>query len=56
MVIYEMSLEECRKVLGRETFGRLACAHRNQPYVVRIDFAYQGEYLYGFATVGQKVE
>lgn len=56
MVIYEMSLEECRKVLERESFGRLACAHRNQPYVVPIDFAYQGEYLYGFATVGQKIE
>lgn len=56
MVIYEMPAEECRKVLGLENFGRLGCARKNQPYIVPIDFAYQDEYLYGFATVGQKIE
>jgi uncharacterized protein len=56
MVIYDMTPEECRKMLERESFGRLACASRNQPYIVPIYFAYQGEYLYGFSYVGQKVE
>ena len=56
MVIYDLTPEECRKVLTRENFGRLACARENHPYVVPIGFAYQSEYLYGFSTVGQKIE
>ncbi|HXY13660.1 MAG TPA: pyridoxamine 5'-phosphate oxidase family protein [Terriglobales bacterium] len=56
MVIYDMTPEECRGVLERESLGRLACARRNQPYIVPIYFAFQGEYLYGFSPVGQKIE
>jgi len=56
MVIYDLTPEECRKTLERESFGRLACASGNQPYIVPIYFAYKGEYLYGFSTVGQKIE
>lgn len=56
MVIYDMTPEECRKMLERESFGRLACASGNQPYIVPIYFAYQGGYLYGFSSVGQKIE
>ena len=41
MVIYDMTPEECRKVLGRESSGRLACARRNGPYIVPIEFANQ---------------
>jgi uncharacterized protein len=56
VVIYDMTLEECRRVLEEESFGRLACARRDQPYIVPIYFAYQGEHLYGFSPVGQKIE
>ena len=56
MIIYDMPTEECQKVLHRESFGRLACARKNQPYVVPIDFAYRNGYIYGFATLGQKIE
>ena len=56
MVIYDMTPEECGKALARESFGRLACAHGGESYIVPIEFAYQREYLYGFATVGQKIK
>jgi len=56
MVIHDMTPEECRKMLERESFGRLACASGNQPYIVPIYFAYQAGYLYGFSFAGQKVE
>jgi len=56
MVIYDMTPEQCRKALGHEGFGRLACALRNEPYIVPVEFVYEGEYLYGFSSVGQKVE
>lgn len=56
MFIHEMSRAECQELLARTNVGRLACAHDNQPYVVPINFAFHGEYFYGFTTLGQKVE
>lgn len=56
MAIQEMSEQECRKLLGGSSFGRLGCAHDNQPYVVPIQFAFEGEYVYSFGTFGQKIE
>ena len=56
MLMSEMSGEECRDLLARLEFGRLACAHGNQPYIVPIYFAYEPGHLYGFATSGRKVE
>jgi len=56
MLIREMTEDECREVLTRSSFGRLGCAHENQPYVVPIHFAYDGQDVYGFSTPGQKIE
>jgi uncharacterized protein len=56
MLIKDMSVEECREALNRVGFGRLACARNNQPYIVPIYFAYEPDHLYGFCTVGQKIE
>ena len=56
MLISEMSGEECRDLLARLGFGRLASAHQNQPYIVPIYFAYEPDRLYGFTTLGRKVE
>jgi nitroimidazol reductase NimA-like FMN-containing flavoprotein (pyridoxamine 5'-phosphate oxidase superfamily) len=56
MFIHEMTGDECRSALQKASVGRLGCARANQPYVVPIYFAFDGEHLYGFATVGQKIE
>ena len=56
MFIHEMSDAECRHVLQSASVGRLACARDNQPYVVPINFAFDGTYIYGFTTIGQKVQ
>ena len=56
MFIHEMSDAECRHVLQSERVGRLACARNNQPYVIPMYFAFDGSYIYGFTTVGQKVD
>jgi len=58
MFIHEMSTSECREALAHARVGRLACARDNQPYIVPMNFAVDGDYLYvyGFTTVGQKVE
>lgn len=56
MLISEITDAECRETLSRMNFGRLACARDNQPYVVPVYFAYDGEHLYTLATLGQKIE
>jgi nitroimidazol reductase NimA-like FMN-containing flavoprotein (pyridoxamine 5'-phosphate oxidase superfamily) len=56
MFIHEMSENECRAALKRASFGRLACARDNQPYVIPTYFASEGYHLYGSSTLGQKIE
>jgi nitroimidazol reductase NimA-like FMN-containing flavoprotein (pyridoxamine 5'-phosphate oxidase superfamily) len=56
MGIQEMSDAECRTFLRRVQIGRLGCALDDQPYVVPINVVLEEDYLYSFATLGQKVE
>ncbi|MGH9883076.1 MAG: pyridoxamine 5'-phosphate oxidase family protein, partial [Pyrinomonadaceae bacterium] len=56
MFIHEMTADECRSALQNATVGRLGCSRDNQPYVVPIYFAFGGEHIHGFTTVGQKIE
>jgi hypothetical protein len=58
MIVHELTAEECEAVLARTHIGRLACARRDQPYVVPVSFAFDAteRSLVGFATVGQKIE
>jgi len=56
MLIREMNGQECRDLLAHLGTGRLGCARQNQPYVVPIYFAYEPDRMYGFSTVGQKIE
>jgi nitroimidazol reductase NimA-like FMN-containing flavoprotein (pyridoxamine 5'-phosphate oxidase superfamily) len=56
MLVAEMSRQECEHLLSRLGYGRLGCARNNQPYVVPVYFAYEPGCLYGFATMGQKIE
>jgi uncharacterized protein len=56
MLVGELHSGECYELLARLGFGRLACARENQPYIVPIYFAYEHERLYGFGTLGQKIE
>jgi len=56
MLIHEMTEDECRAALERVSFGRLACARDDQPYVIPIYFSYDRKHLYGFSTLGQKIE
>jgi uncharacterized protein len=60
MHIKEMSREECFSVLARNRVARLSCARQGQPYVVPVYLVYDRvadeHLLYGFTTLGQKVE
>lgn len=58
MLIHELTTDECLAVVACAEFGRLACAHGDQPYIVPIFYAFDVERrcLYAFSTVGQKIE
>ncbi len=56
MIVTEMDKSACLALLKDSRFGRLACAKDNQPYVVPISFVVEGNYLYGFSLLGQKVD
>ncbi len=53
--IREITYQDCRTVLGRSNVARLACARDNQPYIVPVHVDLEGEYLYAYATLGQKI-
>ena len=55
MVIEEMTDGECKAMASRATLARLACAVDNQPYIVPIHVDFADGSLYGFSTMGQKI-
>ena len=57
MLIHKMTDDECRSLVARAQYGRLACVSRKQPYIVPVAIYLdpEGPYLYGFSTIGQKV-
>lgn len=56
MLIQEITNEENLNLLAHMRLGRLACAQGGQPYVVPFYFVYDGNYLYSFSTLGQKID
>ncbi len=56
MVIQEMTPTECFELLQQTGVGRLGCARSGQPYVVPIYFAADKDHIYGFTTLGKKIE
>jgi nitroimidazol reductase NimA-like FMN-containing flavoprotein (pyridoxamine 5'-phosphate oxidase superfamily) len=55
MRIEELTEHDCRTVLRTTRVARLACARNNQPYIVPISFDLDGDCLYSYATLGQKI-
>jgi nitroimidazol reductase NimA-like FMN-containing flavoprotein (pyridoxamine 5'-phosphate oxidase superfamily) len=58
MRIHELTPDECRGLLSVTNEARLACSRANQPYIVPV-FVYfdpGSNCLYGFSTVGQKID
>jgi uncharacterized protein len=56
MRIEELTDTECREFLEHTNLARLACSHRDQPYIVPIYFDFDGKALYSFSMEGRKIE
>ncbi|HXT61904.1 MAG TPA: pyridoxamine 5'-phosphate oxidase family protein [Pyrinomonadaceae bacterium] len=52
--VEDMSAAETHELLRRQSFGHLGCARDNRPYVVPMNYAYDGNELYFFTTEGMK--
>ena len=55
MLITKMRSRECRELLERLGFGRLACSSNDRPYIIPLYFCLDDDRLYGFSTLGQKI-
>ncbi len=56
MLIQSMPRQASIDLLDRTRVARLAYAHDGQPYIIPMSFAYDGDYLYSFSTLGHKIE
>src|SRR5436190_24289316 len=54
--VEDMSPAEMHALLQRKSFGHLGCARDNRPYVVPMQYAYDGKDLYFFTTQGMKTQ
>jgi nitroimidazol reductase NimA-like FMN-containing flavoprotein (pyridoxamine 5'-phosphate oxidase superfamily) len=54
--IKDMARDEAAALLLRAGFGHLGCARDGHPYVVPMNFAFDGESLFFYTTEGTKTE
>jgi uncharacterized protein len=54
--VEDMSPAQMHALLQRESFGHLGCARDNRPYVLPMNYAYDGKELYFFTTQGMKTQ
>jgi hypothetical protein len=51
----ELTAAQVEHVLRTGTVGHLGCYGESRPYVVPINYAYDGQYIYGYTREGMKL-
>jgi uncharacterized protein len=54
--VEDMPPAEMHALLQRESFGHLGCARDGRPYVLPMNYAYDGKELFFFTTEGMKTQ
>jgi nitroimidazol reductase NimA-like FMN-containing flavoprotein (pyridoxamine 5'-phosphate oxidase superfamily) len=54
--VEDMAPAEMHELLQRQSFGHLGCARDGRPYVVPLNYAYDGKDFYFFTTEGMKTQ
>src|SRR5258708_7051337 len=54
--VEDMTAAEMHALLRSASFGHLGCARGGRPYVVPMNYAYDGKELYFFTTEGMKTQ
>ena len=52
--VEDMSHTEMNELLERQSFGHLGCSREGRPYVVPMNYAFDGKDLFFFTTEGMK--
>jgi nitroimidazol reductase NimA-like FMN-containing flavoprotein (pyridoxamine 5'-phosphate oxidase superfamily) len=52
----ELTREQIEHLLHSEVVGRIGCHSEGRTYVVPVNYAYDGEFLYGHAAPGMKLD
>ncbi len=52
----ELNQTQIEEMLHKQIIGRIGCHADNTTYIVPISYAYDGEYIYGHAQEGMKVD
>lgn len=52
----ELSQEQIEQLLRRQVTGRIGCTDRGTPYIVPINYVYDGKRIICHSTVGKKIE
>ncbi len=55
-MIGTLNKDEIDKVLRTHQLGRLACTVDDHPYIVPINYAYDGNFIYAFSSAGHKID
>ena len=55
-MIGTLSADEIEAMLRRHRMGRIACSANDRPYVVPINYAYDGAHIYAYSTLGRKID
>lgn len=54
-MVKKLNQTQINNVLSSQVVGRLACTDGEQPYIVPVTYAYDGEYIYGQTNEGKKL-
>lgn len=54
-MIGSLTDEEIESFLQRQVIGRLACNDNEKVYIVPVTYAFDGNYIYGHARLGEKI-
>lgn len=55
-MIEQLGKEDARTLLSAHHFGRLGCCKQGEPYVLPINYLYNGEDIYLHSLLGQKIQ
>lgn len=52
----ELNQEQIEQLLRRQVTGRIACTDRGTPYIVPVNYVYDGKRIVGHSTPGKKID
>mgnify|MGYP003454545224 CR=1 FL=1 len=55
-MIGKLSEEQIEEVLNENVLGRIGCSDGNRPYVVPINYVYDGKSIIGHSVAGMKIQ